>query len=175
MKFLFLASLLVPTIAFADLVNLSSSLYGGTLWVNEAPTAQLCFVQINNFQSLPSKGKHCSVINAQFLLNPEEAQPKDLEVELKSRKTNSEADFHKETTCAEVVSTVDSPQTVDRWGSEEKDLYNQIFNAKLKVNGKENHYTLVFNGSSKAPSHYMVYRLGWFKETRYECRDLKAF
>lgn len=174
MKLLMTLFFLFPAVAFANLVNLTSTLYGGSLWVNHKATGQACYIQINRINSLPSKGKHCNTLYTQFLFNDEDSQPRDLEISLNSRKTNSEADFHKPVTCAEVVPYIPAPASI-KWHDDTTHLYNQVFNAKETVNGKENHYTLVMDGNTKAPSHYMVYRLGRFSENRFECRDLRAY
>ncbi|MGE3611093.1 MAG: hypothetical protein AB7I27_15995 [Bacteriovoracaceae bacterium] len=176
MKLLFAVVALFPIIAQAELVSLNSTVYGGNLWKNGRDLNQACYVQFNNVKALSSKGKNCQSINAQFMFNLDKIQPKELEIVLHSRKTNSEAEFHKPTTCAEVVyAGAKAEAPMDKWSSDTTNLFNEIFNAQKKVNGRQNHYTLVFDGLTKAPSHYMIYRVGFLTETSFECRNLVSF
>lgn len=176
-KFILSTALLIfTTTAQAELTHLKSHLYRGELNRNGHPLHQICYVQVNDIQAFPNKGHHCQVMQVQLMFNLEDKGIHDrgTEVTMISRKTNSEADFHKPTTCAEVTADVANPWTINKWGEDTTYLYNQVFNAKMKAPKGENHYTLIFDGVEKSPSRAMIHNVQWFSENSYECTDLEA-
>ncbi len=173
-KIIFTISLMTSSFVHAELISLPSSLFRGTLFHNEKNTAKQCYIVINQVIPNVAKGKHCNDLLAQFMFGLDDIGVHDRGVELllTSRKTNNEADFHRPTTCGEVVSDISNPWEVDRWGDDTTELFNQVFNAQYKYNKKMNHYTLNFNGKTKEPSRAMIYRASWFSDDSYECRNL---
>lgn len=173
-KIIFTMSLLASSFVHAELINLPSSHFKGTLFRNEKKTTNVCHIVINQVIPNNIKGKHCNDIFAQFIFNLDNIGIHDSETELRmtSRKTNNEADFHKPTTCGEAIGGIVNPWEVDKWGDDTTELFNQVFNAQYKYNNKTNHYTLNFNGITKEPSSAMIYRASWFSDDSYECRNL---
>lgn len=158
----------------ANLIEVPSNLFQGILFQNEKNTSKACYTLINRVSTNKIKGKHCQDLLVQFMfgLDDRGINDRSAELVLTSRKTNSEGDFHKPTTCAEVVSGITSPWEVDKWGDDTTDLFNQVFNAQFMHNKKMNHYTLNFSGKNKTPSSAMIYRLSWYREDKFECRNL---
>lgn len=173
-KIILTISLLATSLVHAELINLPSSLFRGTLFHNENNTTKQCYVVVNQVIPNDVKGKHCTDLLVQYMFGLDDigVHHRSTELQLTSRKTNNEADFHKPTTCGEVVGEISNPWEVDRWGDDTTLLFNQVFNAQYKYNKKMNHYTLTFNGVTKEPSRAMIYRASWFKDDTYECRDL---
>ena len=176
MKNLVLVSIIsiVSLLANANLVELKSPLWTGKLYINDHATGSACYLQINRVVAAPEKGKHCQRLVTQWMFNLDSVQDRGDEILVTSRKTNNEADFHKPTTCAEVVAGVPQPWTVNKWGDDDKLLYNELFNAELPaVNGGTNHYTVIFSGTDKAPTRAMIYNVTLTTENSYECVGLK--
>nr|BDT29271.1 hypothetical protein BHI3_27370 [Bacteriovorax sp. HI3] len=162
--------------AQANVIDLKSRIYGGELYKNDHSTGSACYVQINNVVENSKKGKHCNDLNVQMMFGLDDigVHSREMELYLGSRKTNTDAEFRKPTTCAEVVGGVPSPWEVDRWGDDTTLLYNQIFNNEYKVNKGTNHYILIFKSSSKEPTRAMIHRVTWLREDSYECRNLMS-
>lgn len=147
----------------------------GKLYINDHATGAACYLQINQVRSAPEKGMHCQRLVTQWMFNLDgHVNDRSDEIIVTSRKTNNEADFHKPTTCAEVVSSVSQPWKVNKWGTDDTLLYNELFNAKgPAVNGGQNHYTVIFSGADKTPTRAMIYNVSAMSEKSYECVDLK--
>jgi hypothetical protein len=173
-KIIFTMTLLASSFVRAELISLPSSLFKGTLFHNERDTTNVCYIVINQVIPNETKGKHCNDLLAQFMFGLDDigVHHREAELLLTSRKTNNEAEFHKPTTCGEVVGGITNPWEVDKWGNDTTELFNQVFNAQYKYNKKMNHYTLSFNGITKVPSRAMIYRTSWFSDDSYECRNL---
>ena len=173
--FLFLSVILSFQI-FANILELPSRIYGGDLYINDKKSPVVCYFQVNTVAENETRGKHCHDLNVQMMFGLDDSgvHSRDMEVLLMSRRTNNDTEFNLPGTCAEVVSGVQNPRSVDRWGNDESLLYNQVFAAWCKVNRFDNHYIVIFDGKTKTPKSAMIHRVKWLREDSYECRNLQA-
>lgn len=176
MKKLCILCLLAIASAHAEIIQLKSRVYGGELYKNEHRTGSACYVQFNEVIPNFTKGKHCYDLNVQMMFGLESAgvHSKEMKILLQSRKTNTDLEINRPTTCAEVVGSVARPWEVDRWSSDTALLYNQVFANEYSVNKGTNHYIVNFGSTTKEPVRAMIHRLTWLKENSYECRNLMA-
>lgn len=158
----------------AEIFNINSRIFGGQLFQNEQNTGKACYVQINKIEENIVRGKHCHDINAQMMFGLDDigVHHREMEIELQSRRTNNDTEFHLPGTCGEVTGDVSRPYEIDRWGEDTTYLFNQVFAAQYKINRFDNHYILIFSGKTKSPTRAMIHRVTWLKEISYECRNL---
>lgn len=157
----------ISSMAYAETNNVQArQIYMGKETYNGHPTGNVCYVTIQDVQTLPEKGLHCYGIDFQFNSVRDELPKEVLTVD--SRITNyHRPEFPQTRTCAMNVNGTTSGDEI--YGTDTTYLYNQIFGGSHSVNGTRFDYFLTMSPDKKTAVRARIHVLKTLSEYDVDC------